>query len=69
MGAWENRLSFIERGAELSNWLIVGGMCEVVKPDGQGVGIRVGKQIDVVMEDVTEQSSRIVGADEVLTKQ
>ena len=69
MGAWENRLSFIERGAELSDWLIVGGMREVVKPDGQGVGIRVGKQIDVVMEDVTEQSSRIVGADEVLTKQ
>ena len=44
MGAWENRLSFIEGGAELSDWEIVGGMCEVVKPDSESVGFRVGSK-------------------------
>ena len=69
MGAWKDGLGFIERGAELSDGLIVGGMSEVVKPDGQGVGFRVGKQIDVVVEDVTQEGTRIVGPDEVLSKQ
>ena len=62
-------MSFIERGAELSDGVIVGGVCEVVKPDGESVGFRVGKQIDFIVKDVTQECARIVGADEVLSKQ
>jgi len=43
MGAWKDGLGFIERGTELSDWLIVGSMCEVVKADGERVGFQIGE--------------------------
>lgn len=56
-------MSFIERATELCDRLIVGGLREMVKPDGQGVGFRVGNQIHFIVEDLTQQGPGIVGAD------
>ena len=62
-------MSFVERSTEFRDWPIVSGMREMVKLDGESVGFRIGQQIDFVVEEVTQKSPRIVGANEVLSKQ
>ena len=62
-------MSFVEGSTELRDWPIVGGMDEMVKLDGESVGFRIGQQIDFIVEEVTQKGTRIVGANEVLSKQ
>ena len=68
MGAGEDRLSFIEYGTQLRDGLIVGRLGEVVEPNGERVGDRVGKQVHFVLEDLAQQDAGVIGARQMLSQ-